>query len=429
MDIYAVTGKPIAHSLSPELFNHAFQKEGIEAVYTRLGVDTAGQALDLAGQIGLRGLNVTAPFKEEMAAMMDRLDSQAREIGAVNGVVFREGLSLGFNTDPQGVIGAFARNGVELRGKEAAVIGAGGAAQAAVYGLTTSGANVRVLNRNFSRAAKVAERFGCRPEPIESLPRVLRSVEIVIAAVSAAESPVKPGWLRPGQVLLDASYSHTKLSALARRRGCRVVDGSDWLLFQAAAAFHFFAGRQLDPEVLREALVSAAARRVNRRDVSLIGMMGAGKTTVGKTLAAVRGLECIDTDAMVEKKAGISISRIFESRGEDLFRRLESRVLGQLGGEKRRTIYALGGGALSRPDNREIVKNHSFVIWLWTDPDQILNRIPPDGRPLLGTADRRRRLADILAARLPDYALASDLVIDANRPLENVVRKILDEVH
>jgi shikimate dehydrogenase len=415
MDIYAVTGNPVAHSLSPQLFNQAFKNQGIDAVYTRLAADSAGEALDLAREIGLRGLNVTAPFKEGMPRLLDGLDPEAKEIGAVNGVVFSgRGRAFGFNTDGRGAAGALAANGVELRGKKVAVIGAGGAGRAAVSGLTREGAKVSLVNRTFLKAAELARRFGCKPEPLENLPGVVAGADLVVSAVSAADQLIKPEWLAPGQVIMDANYRDSRLPEIARGRGCRVVDGMDWLLAQAIPAFEFFTGRRVEPRLMGEALVSARARERKASSISLVGMMGAGKTTVGRKLSSV---------------LGATIPWIFQHWGEGTFRLFENQVVERLRGEPRREIYALGGGAVARPENRDIVRGRTLVIWLWAGPERILERIPVEGRPLLEGGDRNKRLAELIASRLPDYARASDLVINANRTVEDIIRKIRDEVN
>jgi shikimate kinase len=158
-------------------------------------------------------------------------------------------------------------------------------------------------------------------------------------------------------------------------------------------------------------------------------MMGAGKTTIGRKLSSVLGLEMTDTDEAVEKAAGARIPWIFRHRGEETFRLFEDQVIERLRGEPRREIFALGGGAVSRPKNRDIIKYQTFVIWLWAEPERLLERIPLESRPLLEGADRRGRLAELLSGRLADYARASDLVINANRSPEDIMRKIRDEIH
>jgi shikimate kinase len=229
---------------------------------------------------------------------------------------------------------------------------------------------------------------------------------------------------------LDANYRDSGLSEIARMRGCRVVSGIDWLIFQAMAAFEILVGRPITYEDMKGGLTSSPSHHyASVPGLSLIGMMGTGKTTIGKKLAAELSLDVIDTDEAVKKKMGDSISRIFEKYGEKYFRTMENRMIRRISGETQKKIYALGGGAVSNPENRNIIKNHSFVIWLWADSAQILARIQGDGRPLLDVEDRREQLIKLISSRKADYARASDLVVNAGRSLKDTIRKILDEIH
>lgn len=129
--IFASTGMPIMHSASPQMHNAGFAELGIDAVYTRLAAGSAREALEVARQIGMAGMNITAPFKEEMVKLLYNGDARVRKLGAVNTVKFAGKKAFGFNTDADGVAGALAEKRVKIRGKNAVVLGAGGAAKAA----------------------------------------------------------------------------------------------------------------------------------------------------------------------------------------------------------------------------------------------------------------------------------------------------------
>ena len=161
--IFASTGKPIMQSASPQMHNTGFAAcGGINAVYTRLAADSMEEALEAARQIGMSGLNVTAPFKESACKLADSLDADAAATGAVNTLLIaKSGKTRGFNTDVEGVRSALASAGVELSGAAAVVLGAGGAARAAAYALCKSGASVTVANRTVGKAKEIASRFGC----------------------------------------------------------------------------------------------------------------------------------------------------------------------------------------------------------------------------------------------------------------------------
>ena len=162
------------------------------------------------------------------------------------------------------------------------------------------------------------------------------------------------------------------------------------------------------------------------RTVVLIGMMGAGKTAVGRRLAKTLGWPFQDADAAIEAAAGTTISNIFAEIGEAAFREKERQVIARLLGEERQ-VLALGGGAFVDPATRALVRARALSIWLRADLDTLVRRTGrPGKRPLLARGDPRARLAELLRQRAPIYAEA-DLVVDSgNAPLAAVVDRVLD---
>jgi shikimate kinase len=162
------------------------------------------------------------------------------------------------------------------------------------------------------------------------------------------------------------------------------------------------------------------------RTVVLIGMMGAGKTAVGRRLAKALGWPFEDADAAIEVAAGTTISNIFAEIGEPAFREKERQVIARLlGGE--RQVLALGGGAFVDPATRALVRAKALSVWLRADLDTLVRRTGrPGKRPLLAQGDPRARLAELLRQRSPIYAEA-DLVVDSgNAPVAVVVNRVLE---
>jgi shikimate kinase len=150
------------------------------------------------------------------------------------------------------------------------------------------------------------------------------------------------------------------------------------------------------------------------RPIALIGMMGAGKTSIGKRLAHALDIPFKDADAEIEKAAGCSVAEIFAARGEDEFRDGERRVIARLVSQCPPHVLATGGGAIVNPETRALLKEKAVTIWLRADVDVLLHRVGRrDTRPLLRNGDQRATLARLLAERAPYYAQA-DFVIESN---------------
>jgi shikimate kinase len=162
------------------------------------------------------------------------------------------------------------------------------------------------------------------------------------------------------------------------------------------------------------------------RPVALIGMMGAGKTAVGRRLARALGWPFEDADAAIEAAAGMTIADIFAEIGEPAFREKERQVIARLlNGEKQ--VLALGGGAFMDPDTRRLVRARALSVWLRADLDALIRRTGRrSDRPLLTRGDPRKILATLLEQRGPVYAEA-DIVVDSGKgPLNAVVARVLD---
>lgn len=270
-----VIGDPIAHSKSPLIHGFWLEKLGIDADYRACHVrpaELAGHFAQRRGQGEWRGCNVTIPHKEAVGPLLDRVDDKAKAIGAVN-TVYRdnEGRLIGTNTDVDGVAEALA--GLDPKGQEVCVIGAGGAARSAFAVLAGRDcAAVHVLARDPEKAVKVANACGLFAVGVKleaDSPALYEAVLLINATqlgMTGAER--MPGFilseladLADGAIVFDMVYAplETDLLAAARRRNIRTVDGLVMLIGQAASAFELFFGqpapREYDGE-LRALLTS-----------------------------------------------------------------------------------------------------------------------------------------------------------------------------
>jgi len=171
---------------------------------------------------------------------------------------------------------------------------------------------------------------------------------------------------------------------------------------------------------------SAILPRLGQRSIVLVGMMGAGKSSIGRRLAVRLGLPFVDADAEIEKAAGMSIADIFARHGEADFRSGEARVIARLlqGGPQ---VLATGGGAVMNADTRAAIKAGAISVWLSADLDVLMRRIAKrkNDRPMLQTSDPAATLRRLLAEREPAYAQADIAVQSHDVPHDAIVAQIL----
>ncbi|MDG6257257.1 MAG: shikimate dehydrogenase [Methanomicrobiaceae archaeon] len=250
--LFAITGAPCAHSKSPQLYNHLFSRFTLNYYYTWLEWPDVGDVVDLARKLDIRALSVTIPHKSAVMAHLDEVDAHAAAIGAVNSVLNCGGYLSGYNTDWIGVKMPLD----DVEGSRAVVIGAGGAAAAAVYALQDRGMEVCILNRTEGRAAALASRFGCGHGPLSALLSLEPDVLINATPVGMGDdgrSPVPQEHLREGMCVFDLVYTppKTPLLTLAEERGCRCIPGTEMFAYQAKAQFALFTGIEVEPAIIR----------------------------------------------------------------------------------------------------------------------------------------------------------------------------------
>ncbi len=167
---------------------------------------------------------------------------------------------------------------------------------------------------------------------------------------------------------------------------------------------------------------------MSARNIYLVGLMGSGKTTIGKQLAKTLGMPFFDSDKEIEESTGVNIPTIFEYEGEGGFREREHAVIKQLS-NKDGIVMATGGGAVIQQQNRDILKEHGFVVYLQCSIDKILQRTKRDKqRPLLNTENPKARLEVLFIERAPMYSECADYKIDTGiMPTRKVVQNIVKQ--
>jgi shikimate kinase len=175
---------------------------------------------------------------------------------------------------------------------------------------------------------------------------------------------------------------------------------------------------------------AALATALGDRSVVMVGMMGAGKSSIGKRLAARLGIPFVDADAAIEEAAGMSIADIFQAHGESSFRSGEARVIARLL-ENGPQVLATGGGAFVNPETRARIEEKGISVWLKADMDVLLRRVlrRRNDRPLIRNDDPTVTLTNLLAAREPYYSQANLTVVSRDVPHEIIVEEIVTLLH
>jgi 3-dehydroquinate dehydratase / shikimate dehydrogenase len=259
--VYGVAGNPIRSSLSPLMMNTAFRRETVNAVYLALQADKLADLLTLVKEIPIQGLSVTMPLKQEIMAHLERTDPLSAKIGACNTVLRApDGKLYGFNTDVAGIVSPLEKR-LSLRGAKVLVLGAGGAARAAVFGLREKNAEVTILNRTPETAAKLAKQAGAKTIKREALAKatfdvVVNATPVGMAGGKTAASPLTANELN-ARLVFDLVYNpiETPLIALARQKGIAVIAGVEMFVQQGARQFEIWTGKPApEEEMLRVVL-------------------------------------------------------------------------------------------------------------------------------------------------------------------------------
>src|SRR5450755_1953250 len=245
--IYGVAGDPIGHSLSPVIMNTALRRENVNAVYLPLHAKTLKDLIHCVREIPLHGLSITMPYKQSILPPLDNTDAHTTKVGACNTVVRgQEGKLYGFNTDIAGVLRPLEQR-LALEKAKVLVLGAGGAARAAVFGLKERGAEVWILNRTSAKAQKLARQAKAHTVKRADLRKLTFDVLVNATPVgmgNTKDCPLKDEEIQ-ARVVFDMVYDpvETHLLKVARAKGFAVIPGIEMFVQQAARQFEIWTGK------------------------------------------------------------------------------------------------------------------------------------------------------------------------------------------
>lgn len=395
------------------------------------------------------GLNVTMPYKKSIVPLLDEVDGIAEKTGAVNTVLNKNGKLIGYNTDYCGMKYALEAAKITLKGKNVLILGSGGAGIVAEkLAIDEGAASVEIVSRNGKlNYENIYDR---------------EKTQVIINATPVGTFPFADGAacdvsrFKNLEGAFDCVYNpfRSKFVLDAEKIGARACGGLTMLVAQAVYSEKIWgettggiadgtaektadgtfetadgtaektaditAGGSAETadceDKIRAVLGEVLKRETN---ISLVGMPGAGKTTVGRILAEKLGMGFCDTDEEIEKIAGESPEKIIEKYGEERFREIETEVAESVS-SLRGVVIATGGGTILREKNVEKLRSCGVVIWLGRD----LNLLAQNNRPL----SKNMPISRLFKQREEYYVAASDKKIENDEAAEKTAEKIITEI-
>lgn len=405
MEKFGLIGKTLKHSYSKKI--HA--KLG-EYVYDlcELAPENVG---DFVKKGGYKGFNVTIPYKKEVIPFLDEVDARAKNIGAVNTVVRRNGKIFGFNTDFDGMLYALKRAGITLNGKNVLILGSGGTSNTAMaVAQSENASDVKILSRtgqiNYQNYKTLASKtqIVINTTPVGTYPNNYECL-VDLSAFSELEG------------VLDAVYNPalTKLLYQAKVLGVPYSNGLPMLVAQAKYASELFLDKKINDQVIEEIICDLQKESQN---IVFVGMPGCGKSTVGKEVAKMLNKEFIDTDQLIVEKENRQIPEIFATDGEEYFREVEREVLKEVGKLSSKVI-STGGGVVKNKENYFALKQNGVIIWI----DRPIDLLVCEGRPL---SKDRQTVEKLFRERKDNYAFFADKKVSNDGDLETAVKGVID---
>lgn len=409
---YGLLGEVLGHSFSKSIHNTlgGYSYDLIEVKRDDLGSFIKAR--------NFTGLNVTIPYKETIIPYLDQIDEAAKEIGAVNTILNKNGSLHGYNTDFYGMRKLIAHAKISLKGKKVIILGTGGTSKTS-YAVAKSLGAVEIL--------RVSRYSGDGVITYEELYSNHFDADVIINTTpvgmhpNSDKSPIEIDKFTSLCGVIDAVYNpiRTPLVLEAKKRKIRAEGGLYMLVAQAVRASEIFLDKKYE-----EKTVDRIMRRITREkeNIVLIGMPASGKSTVGKILEKKLGKRLIDTDKVIEARAHKSISRIFADEGEEYFRNLEAEVIKEISMENG-IIIATGGGSVLRPESVDNLKKNGKLYFVDRPLSQL---IPTASRPLASNAtDIEKRYNE----RYIIYSSVCDLRIDSNTSAPMTADKIIADYY
>lgn len=264
--ITGIFGHPIEHTLSPLMHNAAFEDRGLDMCYLAFDVLPADlpDAVKAIKALNMLGVNITVPHKVNVMPQLDKINTEARFIGAVNTVVNKDGKLTGHNTDGLGFMSSLSEQKISADSKDILIIGAGGASRAVSYYLSEKASNLSLYDIDRPKAEKLVNDLGKIRKNVSLISDIknIGKPDIIINATPLGlhvddPLPLNPEHIKSEMVVYDLVYKNTNFLQEAEKRGAKTLDGSAMLLWQGVLAFELWTGVKPPVDVMRQVLLSS----------------------------------------------------------------------------------------------------------------------------------------------------------------------------
>ena len=403
--LYGLIGAKLGHSYSKIIHE---QLAGYQ--YELIPLPTEAEARAFMERRAFTAINVTIPYKQLVIPYCDEIDPKAKAIGAVNTIVNRGGKLYGYNTDYAGFAYLARAHNIDFAGKTVLILGTGGTHSTVEAVCRDGGAGTILSASRTGKFAALTYNEAMRH----------RDVQIIVNTTPCGMYPnvgqclLDPTAFPALEAVLDVIYNpfRTELLLRAEEHGITAAGGFEMLVAQAVYAAQHFTGRFY----ATDSVIPTASRRLRRQlaNVSLIGMPGCGKSTIGSALAKQLGKTFVDLDEEIERRTGNNIPDIFAREGEEAFRRYEAETLADVA-KHTGQIIACGGGVIKNPANVRALRQNGSVLWV----QRPLGKLATGGRPL---SQGGAALKQLQAERTPLYQAAADAVLDNSSTLAAAVQ-------
>lgn len=360
-----------------------------------------------------KGVNVTIPYKQKVMDYCDYIDDKAKEIGAVNTVVNKDGKLYGYNTDFYGLKLLCVNNGIEFNNKKVLILGNGGTSKTAMAVAKDMGAK-HILIAHYKTAENIVS--------YDDVIKYHTDVDFIINTTPVGMFPKNDGVIidllsfKNLSAVIDVIYNpiNTNIVLQAKSMGIKAVGGLYMLVAQAVKSADLFLKLNSTVNILEKVYSELLKEKLN---IILIGMPASGKSTIARAVCQITGQNLIDTDELIVEKYG-NISEIFKNKGEEYFRNAETQIIKEVA-KQTGVVISTGGGAVLKKENVNSLKQNGLFYFL----DRPLNELlPTDDRPLANDVNKIKKLYN---ERIDLYKSLADITVKVTNDPQFAVDQIL----